>query len=93
MVEELISFNHIEHCFVPLLTLGGKGIKQSQFPRETDDSESNFHLPRINLAHTLGALTSHSQATVGFTFRLMDRATLPDYRESLFSAPMGCFAT
>ena len=42
MVEELISFNHIEHCFVPLITLCGKGIKQSQFPRETDDSESNF---------------------------------------------------
>ena len=42
MVEELISSNHIEHCFVPLLTLCGKGIKQSQFSRETDDSESNF---------------------------------------------------
>ena len=27
---------------VSLLTLCGKGIKQSQFPRETDDSESNF---------------------------------------------------
>ena len=27
---------------VSLLTLGGKGIKQSQYPRETDDSESNF---------------------------------------------------
>ena len=27
---------------VPLLTLCCKGIKQSQFPRETDDSESNF---------------------------------------------------
>ena len=27
---------------VPLLTLCGKGIKQSQFLRETDDSESNF---------------------------------------------------
>ena len=42
MVEELISSNHIKHRFVPLLTLCGKGIKQSQFPRETDDSESNF---------------------------------------------------
>ena len=27
---------------VSLLTLCGKGIKQSQFPQETDDSESNF---------------------------------------------------
>ena len=42
MVEELISSNHIKHHFVPLLTLCGKGIKQSQFPRETDNSESNF---------------------------------------------------
>ena len=42
MVEELISSNHIKHRFVPLLTLCGKGIKPSQFPRETDDSESNF---------------------------------------------------
>ena len=66
---------------VSLLTLCGKGIKQSQFPRETDDSESNFHLARINLAHTLGALTSHSQATVCLSFRFMDRATLPGYSE------------
>ena len=42
MVEELISSNHIKNCFIPLLTLCGKWIKQSQFPRETDDSESNF---------------------------------------------------
>ena len=27
---------------VPLLTLCDKGIKQSQYPRETDDSELNF---------------------------------------------------
>ena len=27
---------------VSLLTLCGKGIEQSQYPRETDDSESNF---------------------------------------------------
>ena len=27
---------------VPLLTLCSKGIKQSQIPQETDDSESNF---------------------------------------------------
>ena len=38
------------------------------------------NLARINLTHTLGALTSHSQATVCLSFRFMDRATLPDYR-------------
>ena len=27
---------------ISLLTPCGKGIKQSQYPRETDDSESNF---------------------------------------------------
>ena len=76
---------------VSLLTLCGKGIKQSQFPRETDDSESNFHLLRINLAHMLGALTSHSQATVCVSFRFMDRATLPDYSEPDPLCSRGCF--
>ena len=28
----------------------------------------------------LGAPLGHSQATVGFTFRFMDRDTFPDYR-------------
>ena len=42
MVEEIISSNYIEYCCVPLLTLCGKGINQPQYPRETDDSESNF---------------------------------------------------
>ena len=42
MVEELISSNHIKNRFIPLLTLCGKEIKQSQYPRETDDSELNF---------------------------------------------------
>ena len=41
MVEKLFAANKIE-SIVPLLTLCGKGIKQSQYPRETDDSESNF---------------------------------------------------
>jgi hypothetical protein len=31
-----------DHHKVALVTLCGKGIKQSQSPRETDDSESNF---------------------------------------------------
>ena len=39
------------------------------------------NLARVNLTQMLGALMSHSQATVCFSFRFMDRATLPDYRE------------
>ena len=30
-------------------------------------------LARVNLTHTLGALTRYSQATVGFSFRFMDQ--------------------
>src|SRR6185436_205926 len=39
------------------------------------------NLARVNLTHTLGALTSHSKATVRLSFRFMDRATLPGYSE------------
>ena len=52
-----------------------------------------FNLARINLAHMLGALTSHSQATVCFSFRFMDRATLPDYREPDPLCTRSCCAT
>ena len=36
---------------------------------------------RVNLTHTLGALTSHSQATICLSFRFMDRTTLLGYSE------------
>ena len=42
MVEEIFASNKIKYHKISLLTLCGKGIKQSQYPRETDDSESNF---------------------------------------------------
>src|SRR6185437_10650366 len=42
MVEKLLHPTRLSIIFVSLLTLCGKGIKQSQFPRETDDSESNY---------------------------------------------------
>jgi hypothetical protein len=41
MVESLIKHQLHNHK-VALVTLYDKGIKQSQSPRETDDSESNF---------------------------------------------------
>jgi len=47
---------------------------------EADDSESKFNLARINLAHTSGIPSGHSQTTVDLSFRLVDRNTLPDYR-------------
>jgi hypothetical protein len=42
MVERIITNISISHHIVALVTLCDKGIKQSQSPRETDDSESNF---------------------------------------------------
>ena len=63
MVEELISSNHIKYHFVPLLTLCGTGIKQSQFLRETDDSESNFQpckgKPNTHAWSTVESLSSN----------------------------------
>ena len=47
---------------------------------EADDSESKFNLARTNLAHTSGTPLSHFQTTVNLSFRLVDSATLPDYR-------------
>jgi hypothetical protein len=43
MVELIITNISITHYIVALVTLCDKRIKQSQSPRETDDSESNFH--------------------------------------------------
>ena len=63
MVENYFHPTIFDIIIVPLLTLCSKGIKQSQSSREADDSESNSNLARINLAHKLGALSSHSQAT------------------------------
>ena len=48
------------------------------------------NLARVNLKHTLGALTSHSQATVCFSFRFMDRTTLPNYCEPDPLCSRGC---
>jgi hypothetical protein len=58
---------------VTLLTLCGRRNKQSQFPRETDDSESSFNLERVNLTHTLGTSKDRSEATVCFSFRVMEQ--------------------
>jgi hypothetical protein len=58
---------------VTLLTLRGRRNKQSQFPRETDDSESSFNLARVNLTHMLGTSKDHSEATVSLVFRVMDQ--------------------
>jgi hypothetical protein len=42
MVEIFYTNIIFDHYQVALITLCGKGIKQSQSPREMDDSESNF---------------------------------------------------
>ena len=69
--------------FVPLLTLCGKEIKQTQYPWAAEQFEPNFNPCKVNLTHTLGAPLIHSKATFGFSFRFMDKATLPDYRAPL----------
>jgi hypothetical protein len=38
-----------------------------------DDSESNFNLARVNLAHTLGTSKDCSEATASLIFRFMDQ--------------------
>jgi hypothetical protein len=58
---------------VTLLTLCGRRNKQSQFPREMDDSESSFNLARVNLTHTLGTSKDRSKATISLIFRVMDQ--------------------
>ena len=40
------------------------------------------NLARINLAHTLGVLSSHSQATFCFAFRFMDQGHSPPTTEN-----------
>jgi hypothetical protein len=65
-----IIFNHHQ---VALITLCGKGIKQSQSPRETDYFESNFQPCKANLTHTLGTSNDDSEATVCLSFRLVDQ--------------------
>jgi hypothetical protein len=42
MVELFKQTSSFDHHQVALITLCGKGIKQSQSPRETDDSKLNF---------------------------------------------------
>jgi hypothetical protein len=42
MVELFKQTSFFGHHQIALITLCGKGIKQSQSPREMDDSESNF---------------------------------------------------
>jgi hypothetical protein len=59
---------------IALVTLCDKGIKQSQSPRETDDSESNFQPCKVNLTHTLGTPKGRSEATVCLSFRLVDQS-------------------
>jgi hypothetical protein len=42
MVEPFKQTSFFDHYQGALITLCGKGIKQSQSPGETDDSELNF---------------------------------------------------
>ena len=57
-----------------------KRLSNLNIREAAEQFEPNFNPCKVNLTHTLGAPLGHSQATVGFTFRFMDRDTFPDYR-------------
>jgi hypothetical protein len=63
MVELIITNINITPHIVALVTLCDKGIKQSQSPRETDDSESNFQpckdKPNSHAWNTKGSFQSN----------------------------------
>ena len=65
---------------VALVTLCGKEIKQSHFIVRGGRFWIEIQPCKDNLAHTSGIPSGHSQTTVDLSFRLVDSATLPDYR-------------
>ena len=65
---------------VALITLCGKEIKQSHFIVRGGRFWIEIQPCKDNLVHTSGTPSGHSQTTVDLSFRLVDSATLPDYR-------------
>ena len=76
---------------VSLLTLCGKEIKQSQYPWEAEKFELNFNPCKVSLTHMLGVPTSHSQETVCFSFRFMDRCHSPRLQRTALLCTRGLF--
>jgi hypothetical protein len=68
-----VTFIKMIPSIVTLLTLCGRRNKQSQFSRETDDSESSFKPCKANLTHTLGTSRDRSEATVYLSFRVVEQ--------------------
>ena len=51
------------------------------------------NLARVNLTHTLGALSSHSKATVYFSFWVMDQGHSPRLQRTALLCTRSCYAT
>src|SRR6185369_6727515 len=58
-----------------------KGSSSLNFREKWTILNQISNLARVNLTHTLGALTSDSKATICLSFRFMDMASLPGYSE------------
>jgi len=54
-----------------------KGSSSLNFREKRTILNRISNLARVNLTHTLGALTSHFQATVCFSFQFMDQCHSP----------------
>ena len=65
---------------VALITLCGKGIKQSHFIVRGGRFWIEIQPGQANLTHMFGTPSGRLQTTVCLSFRLVDSATLPDYR-------------
>ena len=48
------------------------------------------NLARVNLTHMLGVPSSHSQATVGFSFRFVDQGHSPRLQRTALLCTRGC---
>jgi hypothetical protein len=77
MVEKLISSNHIEYHLCSTSYSVAEGSSSLNFREKWTTLNRISKLARVNLTHTLRALTSHSQATVGFSFQFRDQCHSP----------------
>ena len=80
MVENYFHPTILKSSLFHFLLYAAKGLSSLIHCGRRTILNRNSNLARINLTHMLGAPSSHSQATFGFSFRFMDRFTLPDYR-------------
>ena len=77
MVEKLLTSNKIEyHMFYFLLYVAKVSSSLNIREKRTILNRISNHA-RVNVTHTLGALSSHSKATIYFSFWVMDQGHSP----------------